>query len=167
MKTNEVIKYCLLALLIVGFSACSDSDNGPSTENSMKMNGSAFEVSTVSLVGVSLDGEGHAAVTFTHTAGSVTKVLTVDFEYSPSAQISGNYAYPSVNSERLIDDWLTNYTEFSGDNEMTSTNLEEGTVILQDNGGSNYTITLDLTMLDGKTFKGTYKGPVVAAFNNG
>jgi hypothetical protein len=104
MKINEVMKYCLLAILIAGVSACSDSDNGPSTENSMKMNGSGFEVTTVSLIGVSLDGEGHAAVTFTYTAGSVTKALTVDFEYSPAAQISGNYAYPSVNSERLIDD---------------------------------------------------------------
>lgn len=168
MKISHVFKmFLLLPVAIVCLSSCSDSDDGPSMENSMKMNGNAFQVTTVSLIGVSMDDEGHAGITFTYTDGSITKALTVDFEYSPTAAVSGNYSYPLVNNERLIDEWLTSYTEFNGSNETTSTNLEEGTLTLKDNGGSNYTITIELTMIDGKVFKGTYTGPVVAAFNNG
>jgi hypothetical protein len=131
------------------------------------MDGVALKETTVTLLGVSLDGEGHAGITFTVSDGSLTKVLTVDFEYSPSASLAGTYSFPETNNHRLLDDWLTYYAEFSGTSEMTSTNLESGTLTLEDLGGSRYAITIHLTMVDGTIFQGTYKGPVSAVFNNG
>ena len=97
----------------------------------------------------------------------LTKVLTVDFEYSPSATLGGTYSFPETNNHRLLDDWLTHYSEFNGTNEMTSTNLKSGTLTLEDLGSSRYMITVHLTMMDGTIFQGTYKGPVTAVFNNG
>jgi hypothetical protein len=167
MKSYHVIKvYLLLFVALPWLSACSDDDKTPSVENTIKMDGSTFNVVSVSLLGVSIDGEGHAGITFTNTDGSVTKSLTVDFEYSPSTTLSATYSYPQVNNKRLLDDWLTTYSEFNQTTEITSTNLESGTLTLEDNGNSKYTVTIDLTMVDGKVFRGTYKGTVTTFFNN-
>lgn len=168
MKRNYLIKtYLLLFVALVWFSGCSDSDSEPTVENTMTRDGVAFKETTVTLLGVSISGEGHAGVTFTDSNGSLTKVLTVDFEYSPSTSLTGTYSFPETNNHRLLDDWLTYYAEFSGTSEVTSTNLESGTLTLEDLGGSRYAITIHLTMLDGTIFQGTYKGPVAAVFNNG
>ena len=167
MKCYQVTKvYLFLFVALAWLSGCSDDDKEPSVENTIEMDGSAFNVVGVSLLGVSIDGEGHAGITFTNTDGSVTKSLTVDFEYSPSTALSATYSYPQVSNKRLLDDWLTTYSEFNGTNEITSTNLESGTLTLEDNGNSKYTITVDLTMIDGKVFRGTYKGSVTTFFNN-
>lgn len=168
MKRNHLIKTNLLMIVaVLWFSGCSDSDSEPTVENTITMDGVAFKETTVSLLGVSLSGEGHAGVTFTVSNGSLTKVLTVDFEYSPSASVTGTYSFPETNNHRLLDDWLTYYAEFNGTSEMTSTNLESGTLTLEDLGGSRYMITIHLTMIDGTIFQGTYKGQVAAVFNNG
>jgi hypothetical protein len=168
MINYRIIPTCLLLIVtLISFSSCSDSDNEPSVENTIKMDGVALKETTVTLLGVSIDDEGHAGITFTTTDGSLTKVLTVDFEYSPSASLTGTYSFPASGNDRLLDDWLTNYSEFNGTSEMTSTNLESGTVTLEDLGGSRYSITINLTMNDGKVFQGTYKGSVTAVFNNG
>jgi hypothetical protein len=168
MKRYHFFKtYLLLIVTLISFSGCSDSDNEPSVENTITMDGAAFKDPTVTLLGVSISGEGHAAITFTVTNSTLTKVLTADFEYSPTATIPGTYSFPEKSNYRLLDDWLTNYTEFNGTNEMNSTNLESGTLTLEDLGGSRYAITIQLTMIDGTIFQGTYKGPVTAVFNNG
>jgi hypothetical protein len=168
MRSYHFIKtYLLLIVAVVWFSGCSDSDSEPAAENTITMDGTAFKDAAVTLLGVSIDGEGHAGITFTVTNGSLTKTLTVDFEYSPSASVTGTYSFPETNNHRLLDDWLTYYAEFNGTSEMTSTNLDAGTVTLEDLGSSRYKITVHLTMIDGTVFQGTYKGPVTAVFNNG
>jgi hypothetical protein len=117
-----------------------------------------------------MDGEGHAGITLVNTDGTVSKSLGIDFEYSPDASVSGTYSFPQNNTDRYLDDWLTNYTEMSQSSSggsSESTNLQEGTVTVKDNGGSNYSVTVDLTMVDGKVFKGTYQGKMMTMFNNG
>jgi hypothetical protein len=167
MKSYQGIKFSLILFVaLTWLSACSDDDKTPTVENTIKMDGSTFNVASASLLGVSIDGEGHAGITFTNTDGSVTKSLTVDFEYSPLTTLSATYSYPQVTNKRLLDDWLTTYSEFNQTTEMTSTNLESGTLTLEDNGNSKYTVTIDLTMVDGKVFRGTYKGTVTTFFNN-
>jgi hypothetical protein len=167
MSYRIIPTYLFLILTLISFSSCSDSDSEPSVENTIKMDGVAFKATTVTLLGVSISDEGHAGITFTVTDGSATKVLTVDFEYSPSASLTGTYSFPASGNHRLLDDWLTNYTEFNGTSEMTSTNLESGTLTMEDLGSSRYMVTIHLTMIDGKVFQGTYKGSVTAVFNNG
>jgi hypothetical protein len=49
---------------------------------------------------------------------------------------------------------------------MNSTTLDFGHITVQDNGGDNYTVTMDLTMVDGTVIKGKYRGEFVVMFNN-
>lgn len=168
MNLHHLIKtYLLVFVAIALFSGCSDSDGEPAVENTITIDGVPFKGAVVTLVGVSIDGEGHAGISFTVSNGSASKVLTVDFEYSPSSSLTGIYSFPEANNHRLLDDWLTSYTEFNGNSEMTSTNLNSGTLTLEDLGSSKYKVTIQLMMIDGTIFKGTYKGPIVAVFNNG
>jgi hypothetical protein len=164
MKHFHFLKNYFLVLPLL-FVACSEDE--PSVSNTIMLDGTSFKVTTVSLLGVSIDGEGHAGITFSFVQGTNVKSLTVDFDYSPSISLTGTYSYPVVNNNRLLDDWLTNYTEFNGNTEITSTNLQTGTLTVADHGNSRYTFTIDLKMLDGKVFKGTYKGTVTSMFNNG
>lgn len=165
MKNKNVIALCLL--LMAGlFSACSKESILPSSENTLTLDGSPFKVAVASLLGTSIDDEGNAAISFTGTDGTLSKTLGMVIAYSPSQALSGTYAFPETSGARHLDDWLTNYTEMTVAGDMQSTNLEKGTVKLKDNGESNYTITIDLVMVDGKKFKGTYTGTVQAVFNN-
>jgi hypothetical protein len=167
MKRYHALKTCVLLLVALSWiSGCSDDDKEPSTQNSIQMNGAAFKISAASLVGISIDDEGHAAITFSASDGSTTKSLTIDFEYAPSVSLSGTYSFPLTGNSRLLDDWMTTYLEYNGTQAFTSTNLESGTITLQDHGKSQYTVTIDLTMVDGKIFKGTYKGSIVSSFMN-
>lgn len=170
MKTCLQVKSLLLLLaLFVGFISCDSDDDKPSTINTITLDGGSFKIQSATLLGVSLDGEGHAAITFVNTDGTISKSLGIDFEYTPDRSVSGTYSFPQNNTDRYLDDWLTNYsviTQSSGGADSESTNLQEGTVTVKDNGGSNYTVTIDLTMDDGKVFKGQYQGKMVAMFNN-
>lgn len=158
-KIKSTLVSLFFAFILIG---CSDDENGP--QNSIQLNGSSFKITAATLVGVSLDGEGHAAITFSNVSNSSSKNLTIDFEYSPSQSLSGTYSFPQGNN-RYLDDFLTNYNQFVN-SEYYSTELETGTLILTDHGNSNYTVTIDLTMLDGKVFSGTYKGKIASQFQN-
>lgn len=166
-KPRLHIKALLLFMaLLPAFISC-DSDDETSTVNNITMDGEPFTVHSASLIGVSMDGEGHAAVNLVNTDGSVSKSLSIDFEYSPNASVSGTYSFPQEGTDRYLDDWLTNYSVMShSGGSSESTNLLEGTVTVKDNGGSNYTVTVDLKMVDGQLFKGTYQGKMQAMFNN-
>jgi hypothetical protein len=166
MKKYSISAFCLLLMGLL-LQSCAVDNIDPTSENTLKVNGETFEVTMASLLGISLEGEGHAALTFTGTNGVLTKVLTIDFEYSPSEDVSGTYAYPSASGSRNLNNFLTNYTEMPVTGAVYATNLEKGTVTVKDNGDSNYTITMDLLMNDGKVFKGTYRGEVQTVFNNG
>jgi len=170
MKTFLNAKSLLFALaLLSGLMSCQ-SDDEPSTSNTITLDGDPFKIQSATLVGVSLDGEGHAGINFINTDGTLTKSLGIDIEYTANESVSGSYSFPQSGTDKYLDDWMTNYTvmtQSSGGTTSESTNLQEGTVTIKDNGDSNYTVTIDLTMVDGKVFKGTYQGKMQAMFNNG
>lgn len=157
-------------LLLLGFllNACSGEEINPAA-NTIMMDEVPFDISVASLQGISLENEGHVSITLTGNKGTTVKTLMINFEYSSSEPINGTYAFPQTTDTpyRYLDDWLTNYTELNAGGVAESSNLEKGKVTVKDNGDSNYTITIDFLMTDGKSFKGTYKGIVQAVFNNG
>jgi hypothetical protein len=162
MKNLQFIKISFLLLGLVLFASCSkDKDAGPSTN--ITYDGAAFNVTTVTLVGVSSQGDGHAALSFINVNGTSSKTLTIDVEYAKGVSLSGTYAFPQTAGTLYLDDFLTNYTEMSTTTmNFTETSLQSGTVTLKDNGNANYAVTFDFTMENGKIFKGTYSGKVQA-----
>lgn len=163
MKKQGLLPLCLLLIALL-FQGCQVDNIDPISENGLTVDGASFDVTVVTLVGVSMEDAGHAAISFTGTNGVLSKILTVDVEYSSSQPMDGTYAYPSVSGARYLDNFLTNYTEMTASGPTYATVLENGTVTVKDNGDSNYTITIELEMIDGKLFKGTYRGEVQAAF---
>lgn len=174
MKSEVKTPFLRMLLFVIALvpcvMGCGSDDDEPTTKSSITLDGQSFKIHSASLIGVSLDGEGHATINFVSTDGSLTKSLGIDIEYSPDQPVSGTYSFPQSGTDRYLDDWLTNYTEMtqtsSGVN-SESASLVEGSVTVRDNGGSNYTVTMDLTMEDGKVFKGTYQGQMQTVFNNG
>ena len=166
MKTINITGILIfLAVTLLSISSCKKDDTTPSNQNLITFDGSVFEITTASIIGVSIEGDGHAGVSFISVSGAISKSLTVDFEYSAAQPIEGDYAYPQSGDIRLIDDWLSNYTEMGGTTSY-STNLENGTLNIIHNGGNNYTVKINLTMVDGKLFSGTYTGEFIVQFNN-
>lgn len=155
-----------LLAIIFSFYSCSEDENGPITNNSIKLNGNSFEVRAATLLGVSLNGEGHVALSLVSNEGVLVKTLNIDFEYATAEPVDGAYAYPESGEVRLINDWLTTYTILEGTS-FESEHLEEGSMTLVHNGGDNYTVTMDLQMEGGSVFKGTYTGDFNVVFNNG
>lgn len=166
MKISQITRVILfLTVAMLSISSC-EKDEVNSNQNSLTIDGAAFEITTASIIGVSIDGDGHAGVNFMSVSESGSKSLAIDIEYSTDQPIEGDYAYPQSGDARLIDDWLTNYTEISGTT-SNSTNLQTGTLNIVHNGGNNYTVKMNLTMVDGKVFSGTYTGEFLVQFNNG
>jgi hypothetical protein len=165
MKIQSLFSFLIVTVLL---ASCGSDE--VTSGNSIKIDGQSFKVVSASLLGVSISGEGHAAISLTSIASSSsTKTLTLDFEYSPSAPVAGNYSFPQTGTDRYLDDFLTNYTEMtiSGTGSTsTSTNLDFGKITVQDHGGDNYTVTIDITMMDGTVIKGKYRGDFVVMFNN-
>ena len=154
-----------ISLLFIG-SCSSDDDASPSNMNSIKIDGESFEILQASIIGVSLGGDGHAAISLTNENQSLMKTLMIDFEYFTEQSIEGDYAFPQIETQRLLNDWLTNYSELDGTTN-TSLHLQEGTLKVVHNGGDNYTITMNLIMDGGTVFSGTYTGDFIVYFNNG
>ena len=119
-----------------------------------------------SIIGVSLGGDGHVAISLTNGNPSSMKTLTIDIEYFSEQSIEGDYSFPEIEGQRLLNDWLTNYSEFDGTTN-TSVHLQEGTLNIVHNGGNNYTINMNLDMDGEKVFFGTYTGEFHVFFNNG
>ena len=161
MKFNLLAVFGLCTLFLL--SGCGDDDGGG--KNSVKVDGESFRVVAPSLMGVSIDGEGHASITFSNGNMSRTRTLIIDFEYSPDEPVSGSYSYPQNGTDRLLDEWLTSYTVFE-EEDMYDTHLSSGNVDVTHNGGKNYTVTMDLLMEDGTEFTGTYRGDFVTQFQN-
>ena len=166
MKLNNLNwKIFVFAAVFAIIAGCS-SDDDSSPPNSITIDGEPFAVTTASILGVSLGGTGRAAITLVNSDLSTTRTLTIDFDYVADQSIEGDYAYPQSGSLRLLDDWLTNYSVLNGSTN-DSVNLEEGELTIVENGGKNYTITMNLTMDDGTVFSGTYTGDFQVFFNNG
>lgn len=159
---SSKLSVIFLFIFVLSLVSC-DKDKDSVTQNSIKLDGNSFEINTATIMGVSIGGDGHAGISFT-TAATVTKTLTIDFEYAGNQIIEGEYSFPD-NGTKLLDDWLTNYTEMSG-TDIYSTELKNGTVSVKHNSDNNYTVIMDLTMLDGKVFSGTYTGDFMVQFND-
>lgn len=155
----------VISILFIG-SCTSDDDASPSNKNSIKFDGDSFEILQASIIGVSLGGEGHAAISLTNGNPSSMKTLTIDVEYLSDESIEGDYAFPQIGTQRLLNDWLTNYSEYDGTTN-TSIHLQQGTLNIIHNGGNNYTISMNLAMDGEKVFSGTYTGEFQVFFNNG
>jgi hypothetical protein len=160
MKLNRL----LLVLSVAFFFSCG-GDDGSSTQNSIRLDGESFKVIAPSIQGISMDGEGHAAISFVNGGASTMRSLQIDVEYSTRANLPGTYAYPDNGEDRLLDEFLTNYTWFEGQ-DMYDTQLSSGTVTVKHNGSDNYTVTMDLTMEDGSKFTGTYRGEFTTQFSD-
>ena len=130
------------------------------------MDGESFEIMQASILGVSIGGEGHAAITFISGEQSAAKTLTIDVEYFSEQPIDGRYSFPQVENQRLLNEWLTNYSEFDG-NTSNSIHLQEGTVEIIQNAENNFTVKMNLVMDGNKVFSGSYSGDFQVYFNNG
>ncbi|MDH5398302.1 MAG: hypothetical protein OEX02_09160 [Cyclobacteriaceae bacterium] len=166
MKYNLFNSTFIMLLAAFMLFSCGEKEKVSPNQNTLKLDGSAFDVSVATIVGVTISGDGHAAVTLASGSETQTNTLSLDFEYSIHNSMTGKYAFPAQPDYRLLDDWLSNYTTFDGTN-MTSTNLQEGTLEIYHNGDTNYTVIIDITMVDGKVFSGTYTGEFTVAINNG
>ena len=144
---------------------CAKDDVTPKTINTIKMNGSDFAIVSASMIGVSIGDAGHTGISFISGSGTQTTSLSIDFKSFTQATIEGEYAYPEVSGKKLMDDWLTDYTVFDGST-MNSSNLEIGDVSITHNSGNNYTVTMNLEMVDGVTFAGSYTGDFQVIFDN-
>ena len=156
----------LFASLLIIISCSKDDDATPSNKSSIKFDGQTFEVAQASILGVSIGGEGHAAISFNNGNQSSMKTLTIDIEYFSEQSIEGDYAFPKVEGQRLLNDWLTNYSELT-ETVNTTIHLQEGSLNIVHNGGKNYTITMNLKMDGGKVFSGIYTGDFHVFYNNG
>jgi len=162
MKTVKSLTLLLFVSLIIASCGSDEPSAG------LSIDGKSFNVLSASLLGVSIGGDGHATISLTSANSTVAKTISLDFEYSPTSSVSGNYSFPQVGTDRYLDDWLTTYDEisFSGGGSSTSTNLESGKITVKDNGNNKYTVTMDLRMIDGRVIKGKYSGTFTVMFNN-
>jgi hypothetical protein len=112
MKSIILIrKIFVLVISILFIGSCnSDDDASPSNKNSIKLDGESFEILQASIIGVSISGEGHAAISLTNGDPSSMKTLTIDVEYFSDQSIEGDYAFPQIGTQKLLNDWLTNYS---------------------------------------------------------
>ena len=163
-KFTSVLKGIIILTLALVTIQCSEDDT-LSGSGTVKMDGKSFSISAATMIGVSIDEDGHTAISLFSINGSKTNTLTIDVESFTKATIEGEYAYPAVSDKKLLDDWLTNYAIFDGDTQ-TSESLESGEVSITHNGDNNYTVDMNLTMLDGVTFIGSYTGDFEVMFNN-
>ncbi len=161
MKSKINLLFVLsLAVLII---SCK-KDDAPAVHNTMQLDGQSFSVVQATIVGIAMGTDGHAAIGL-YNSTSPVKALTIDIDYTGDNNIDGHYAFPQTADDLYLNDWLTNYVEMDATTN-NSTNLESGTVDIKNNGGNNYTVTMDLTMMDGKVFVGEYTGEFEVHFNN-
>jgi len=68
---KTLIMFGMIALI---FSSCSDDDS-PSTQNTVTLDDGKFNISTATIVGVAIDGEGHAGISFIEANNTMSKTL--------------------------------------------------------------------------------------------
>ena len=150
--------------IIIALSGCSD--DGPTTQNAVTLNGTKFNITTASIVGVAIDGDGHAGITFVYAGNGGSKTLNIDVEYAGDSNVAGTYSFPQDAGDRLLLDGLTYYNEVNSQGGFFAAMLVEGHVTIVNHGGNKYTVEMDLEMEEGKVFSGQYTGTFVTQFNN-
>lgn len=161
---KHLVKTTLFALAIISLIGCSKDDDSP-TVNNVKMNGESFKIVEASIMGLSIENDGHTAISLISGNGTNVQTLSIDIESFTRETLEGTYSYPVNEDDKVLDDWLTNYMFFEG-TEPTTSNLANGAVTITHNQGDNYSIDMDLTMVDGFTFKGEYTGDFTVVFQN-
>ena len=164
-KSARLFKSILVLFIAISLIQCKKDDDTPEVINSVMMNENNFIVATANIIGVSIGDDGHTGITLISGSGTQTTTLTIDVESFTQATIEGDYAYPEESGKKILDDWLTNYTVYNGST-MESSSLESGEVSITNNGGNNYTIVMNLEMVDGINFNGTYTGEFQVLFSN-
>ena len=154
-----------IVVLLFLFSGCKKDATDLSTINAVKINGNSFSITSASMIGVSIGEDGHTGINLVSGTGQQISTLTIDVESFTRETIEGTYSYPTADGDKVLDDWLTNYAYFK-DGSGISSNLESGTVSIRNNHDNNYTIDMDLTMVDGMTFTGSYTGDFTVQFAN-
>ena len=161
----KILKGLFIVLFAIMFVQCEKDDTSPKENNTIQMNGNDFTISSATMIGVSIGESGHTGITLISGSATQANTLTIDVESFTQETIEGEYAYPEAEGQKLLDDWLTNYSVFDGST-MESSNLESGEVTISHNGDSNYTVEMDLVMQDGVTFSGLFTGDFQVMFNN-
>ncbi len=150
------INLFFILLFAVLFTSCRDDDT-PAVQNTIQLDGEVYTIVAAAIIWVPLGGEGGHAAIYLYNSASPVKALAIDIDYTDENNIDGNYAFPQTAEDLYLNALLTNYVESDGTTNY-STKLESGMVTIKNNGGNNYTVTMDLTMLDGKVFVGEYTG---------
>lgn len=152
MKISSLFLLLFTSLII---AACGSDD----VTSRISIDGKSYHVGDAHLNITTINGEGHAAISFSSLPeDGMTKLLNIGFEYSQNSPVSGNYSYPQVGSDRhLLENIITHYAEIREGNSQ-ATYLESGKITVKDNGNDDYTLTMDLIMLDGTVVTGKYRG---------
>lgn len=164
-KQNSIWRGLLVFAIAFLLIQCGKDEDTLPKSNSVKMDGQSFKIVSASMIGVSMDEDGHTAISLVTGNESESNILTMDVESFTRATIEGDYAYPQVGDKKLLNNWLTSYTSFV-DSSVESSNLESGEVSVIHNGKNNYTVELNLTMDNGVTFTGSYSGDFQIMFYN-
>jgi hypothetical protein len=164
-NVKTFLKVSFAVVLSFFFIQCAKDDTTPKQLNTVKFNGKDFPIVAASMIGISIDDHGHTGITLVSGSGTKVTTLTIDVESFTNTTIVGKYNYPKTTNSKELDDWLTNYAVFDDSNLHTS-NLQTGEVTISHNGGNNYTVEMNLKMVDGATFSGKYKGDFQVIFSN-
>lgn len=162
-KSIKFLKNIIILLVVISLTQCEKEETTPSFNNTIKLNGNDFSVVTASITGVSMGVFGYSSISFVNGSETQGKSLTINVESYTQATIEGDYAFPEVSGKKILDDWLTDYIVYDGTNINTS-ELETGEVSITHNSGNNYTISMNLEMVDGTTFTGSYTGDFIVMF---
>ncbi|WP_439182291.1 hypothetical protein [Carboxylicivirga taeanensis] len=162
---KHLFKTTLALCIFLSLLSCSKDDESPNS-NSLKADGIDFSINEANIMGISAGDGGHTVINLIGGNASGVKNLAIDIDTYTRETIPGSYSYPTEEGDKVLNDWLTNY--MFTDSEMTNittSNLESGRVTITHNGGSNYTLDMDLTMVDGVTFTGIYRGDFSVMFS--
>lgn len=163
--STKVLKGLITVLTVLMFVQCEKDETSPKQDNTIQMNGNDFTISSATMMGVSIGDSGHTGITLISASETQANSITIDVESFTRETIEGAYAYPEAEGKKLLDDWLTNYSVFDGST-MESSNLEAGEVTITHNGDNNYTVEMNLVMVDGVIFSGSFTGDFQVMFNN-
>ena len=166
MKTLILLGRSLFILAFaISLTQCEKDKETLPKNNSIKMDGNAFVVVSATMLGVSIEDDGHTAISLISGNASESNVLTIDVNSFTQASIEGDYAFPEVDDKKILNNWLTSYSAFVGSS-VESSNLDSGDVSVIHNGKNNYTVIVDLIMDNGVIFTGTYSGDFQVMFYN-
>lgn len=154
---NQYVKYLIMKntiklsltviLLIFTFTYCTNDSLEVVTKNEITLDGEAFLIDKASIMAESVGEEGHSAIVL--TSGNTS--LTIDIPVFTKDKLTGTYSYPKINQHRLLNHETTNYK-----NSSNVERLEKGTVVIMHEGRNYFSVKVDITMQNGKVFKGTY-----------